>query len=1216
MATSKVEDGRSRRRVVIAALSLALLTACDGQIHGDSDGGVELPRCDPPIVAVARDIVVAPYDIAVIRVTGGTGRPRFSLQSDGETGSRVDATTGVFVAGALPGDEAVRVTDERCDDDAIVRIEVTEGLALAPATAEVAPGDAIAFEVRGGTGTFTFDMALSASGGTIDATGRYVAGATEGDDRVRVTDTTSGDTAEATVRVRAGAGLMVPTTRLGVPVGSRYVLTPTGGSGVVDVTSSTGSFTIEEGDIVATSVGDATLTVRDHFTSDEVTIAASALASRTAPSLFVGDRGELNSLVVEDFDQDGRNDLAIALPGSGHEAWRAGAVLLYPGTAGGGLMGRPARVLHGVRREDAFGSALGLADLDGDGVDDLIVGVWQDDSVGSNAGAVHVYQGIPGRFFDDEPYLSLFGAAANDRFGIAVTACDFDGDGDVDLAVGAADDEDNAISPAISNQGAVHVFANYDGRILGRGDVVLFGAIPDATGALVSHRDMRFGSALASGDVDGDGLCDLIAQMQRPDPTTANDGAIAVYRGVAPEAGRAEGGVAEVPSVVWAAMDAGDRGSRFGAFLAAGDLDDDGLTDIAAGAPSHDRPMMGSDPAVSDLGAVRVFRGGALDAMAMAITPASASDLFLEGLGGSAILGHGVAIGDVDGDGLLDLVTAQSRANVMDVELSRPGVVSIHAGVRGAMPSATATRTVVGTYADERFGNGLGVLGQGGLAIVAPFADDEGLDNGRLYASLPGSLTEITLPGRASGRRLGQSVALPGDLTGDGIDDLVVGAPRQPDPVSLMAGATMRGIEYGATYVYAGDGASFATSPTATLAGYAFASNAGHSEADRMGELVAAAGDFDGDGRPDVAVVASLEDRPAMFDPATHSVEAACPTTAANDTGVVLIYSGVAAGGTLGPAPTFVIVGPQAGRGIQSIAGDLDVDGDGLDDLVIGGANWLASDPMMERRGGYAVVRGRARAAGGLTSVICSMHHRVEGAVLNDELGYSAARIGDLDADGCDEVAIGARLVDRTGANDEGAVHVMFGFGASCGRASAASIVLFPNDRTSWAGTALAGGADLDGGGRPDLLVGAPRYASTSGEVGRVYLLSGERLASLLGATMPVPFASAAAAGTWYLGGDAAGERLGWSVAIAGRDAVLGGLYANFGGVANSGGVRVIAVGATGFGATRALVAGETTSGYPELGASVAARGTTIAIGATWGSGDVREEGSAYVLDL
>jgi len=1196
----------------LASGLLVLALGCDGSVVGPmTDGGAPLPRCEAMITPITRDFTVAPRSVAVISVTGGTGRPRFALDSDGATGSRVNRSTGVFVAGDIAGHEVVRISDERCEDDAVVRVEVTEALTLAPAMIEIAPGTTVTFRPRGGSGgEVRFDLTRDTSGASLSAAGVYVAGATEGADRVRATDLDSGATAESSVLVRAGAGFSVTTTRLGIPVGSRHVITARGGSGEIDVTSSGSAFLVDGTAVTASAAGDATLTVRDRFTDAETTIAATAMASRTASSTWVGDRSELNNIVIGDFDQDGRNDAAVALPGSNHAAYRAGAVLIFPGASGGGLMNRPARIIAGLRRDDAFGSALATGDLDGDGVDELIVGAWQDDAVGSNAGSVFVYQGITGRMFDDEPYLSLFGVSAGDRFGISVTACDFDGDGDVDLAVGAADDEDNSIAPALSNQGAVHVFSSYDGRILGRADLVLFGSIPDGAGGFTSHRDMRFGSAIASGDVDGDDRCDLFVHSQRPDPATSNDGMISVFRGAAPAMGRTEGTVSPVPNVVWAAMETGRRGSRFGAFLAVGDLDGDALTDLAVGAPSYDRPAMGSDAAVTDLGAVMVFSGGSLADRAMAITPATDADLLLEGMGSSAILGHGVAIGDVDGDRTDDLVVGQSRANVMDVALSRPGVVNVHSGVRGAMPSITPARTVVGVGADERFGNGLGVIGMGGIAILAPFFDGDGLDVGGMYLSLPSSLTPVALPARPSGRRLGQSVAIVGDLTGDGRDDLVVGAPHQPDPSGMR-----RGIDYGAAYVYAGEASGFASAPTASLAGYTFATNAGHSESDWVGEVVASAGDFDGDGRADVAVVARFEDLPASFDVAQWVVDPACSGTR-NNPGAVLVYSGVASGALSGQ-PSFVYFAPQADRTIQMVAGDLDVNGDGLDDLIVGGANWLSTDAAAERRGGYAVVLGRAREAGGLSAVSCTSDAFLEGSVINDELGYSATGLGDLDGDGCDEVAIGARLLDRTGSSDEGGVHILFGFGAACTSSTPRSIVLVPNDRTSWAGTAVAGGVDLDGGGVPDLVVGAPRYTSALGEVGRVYLLSGERIRAQAGASTPIPFASVAVTGTWYLDGEAPGERLGWSVAIvesSPRAVAMGGLYANLSGVPNAGGVRVVRVAAGGFGAYRALLVGETIGAYPEFGASLSSRGSWLSVGASWGGGDVLEEGSAYVF--
>ncbi len=1211
-----------RRSTTTLTLFLFLLAACDGSIGGvvDPDHPM-LGPCDPALAGTSASITVAPHGIAIIRVTGGTASHRYALVMGGSTGSRVEETTGVFVAGDAAGDEDVTVTDTGCLGEAMVSVHVSDALALEPATSDVAPDTQIQFVVRGGAGPFTFSMVRTASGATIASGGAYRAGAADGDDLVRVVDDVTGATADASIRVRTGAGLALDVGRVGVPVGSRHVIGVTGGSGYVDLTASSSSFTIDGPAIVAASPGDATITVTDHYTGTSVTVLASALGAATAPSTRVGDRSELNTVLAGDFDEDGIQDVLVAMPGSNLAASRAGAVLLLRGVSGG-LEPEPARILTGTLRDDNFGSAATLGDLDHDGHLDLIVGSWQDDSLGSNVGAVFVYHGEPGAMFSAAPYLSLYGVSGGDRFGVAVAAGDFDGDGFTDLAVGAADDEDNARTPRRDQQGAVHIFPSYDGRILGRAEEILFGDLPDGAGGITSHNDMRFGSALAAGDFDGDGLTDLAVQAQKPDPATSSDGSVSLYRGVPAAGGHTHGGLAELPSMVWAATADGDRSGRFGTFLSMGDVDGDGLDDLLASQHVHDRPAMGATGAVNDLGAAQLFLGRALGMTpASAMTPIASADWTHEGAMSSALFGHGVEIADATGDGLADLVIAESRVTPMGSALSRAGQIHVFSGVRGGLPSDTPTRSIEGVHDDERFGNGLAIVGSAVFA-VAPYADDGGLDTGRCYlVSSTSVFTEISIPGRASGRRLGQSVAFAGDLTGDGVADLVLGAPHQPDP-----SAALRGVDYGAAYVYAGDGSGFGTSPSATLAGYTLASNASHSESDWLGEAVSSAGDFDGDGRIDVAVVARFEDLPAAFDDTRWVLDGDCGTAARSDPGAVFVWSGVRSGETLSADPSFVYFGATTGRTIQMVAGDLDVNGDGLGDLIVGGANWLGGSTP-ERRGGYAVVLGRARDAGGHATVICQADAVFEGGALNDELGTSAARIGDLDGDGCDEVAIGAPRLDRPGATDEGGVTVLFGFGAGCASATPTSIVLRPTDRAMQAGTSVAGGVDLDGGGKPDLVVGAPRLTTTLGEVGRVFVLSGERILAQRAATGDVAFETVAIAGTWFVNGGGPGERLGTSVAVladagpGGADLVAsGGLYANLGGTPNSGGARLFVVArTTGIGAPFAIIAGETSGAYPDLGASLATTGSgasaRLAIGASWSSGDAVQEGSAYVFD-
>lgn len=1198
-----------------------MMIACEGQLGGaTSDGGpAALPPCSPALMASPAEITVAPEGIAVIRASGGTGRPRFAIVPGGTTGSRLDATTGVIVGGTSAGDESIAITDTSCAGTASAMLHVSAALALEPATADVRPGSAIDFVVHGGSGTYDLALARDASGATVSASGHYVAGGSEGDDVVRVTDRITRASADATVRVRTAATLVPEAPLLLLPAGSTHVLQTTGGSGVIDVTSSSTSATAADGMLTGAAPGRATLTLRDRYTMAMATMTVDVMAPLAAPSTRVGDRSELDVITHGDFDEDGHVDVAVALLGSNVAAYRAGAVFVLRGTATG-LDATPARTFTGTLRDDQTGSALTVADLDGDHHLDLVIGGWQSDATGGNVGAVWIYRGVPGRFFEDEPVQSLFGVIGGDRFGVAVAACDFDGDGWLDLAVGAADAEDRSQMPRRDQQGAVLVFPSYHGTLLDRADQTLYGEVPDGMGGFESHNDLRFGSALAAGDFDGDGLCDLAVQSQRPDAATANDGAVAIHRGRAAVAPATHGGLEADPSFVISATESGDRGSRLGQSLALGDLDGDGRDDLALSQHLHDTM------AATDVGAVRVFRGRVLPGPASSALAPSAADWSIEGGSRSEYVGHAVRIDDATGDGRADLVVGCSRVTPMGSMATRPGTIRIFQGTSAALPSTTATREIEGPANDERFAQVLDVVGDVNgdgapdLVALAPFADGPGIDVGRAYVVTgASSIAPVELPAVASGRRLGQSLDLVGDVDGDGLGDLLVGAPHQPDPSGMS-----RGIDYGAAYVYRGTASGFSTSPDWTLAGYALGGTNGHSESDWLGESVARAGDFDGDGHADLAVLARFEDQPATFDAASFVTVGDCGTAARSDVGMVLVYRGVAGGGGAPTQPAFVIVGPDASRTTQLVAGGFDYDGDGRGDLLLGGLNWL--EPNGERRGGYALVRGRAADASGLTTVICAPDLLRDGNAKDDELGTSAAALGDLDGDGCDEIAIGAPRADSPSGEtptitDEGNVYVAFGFGAGCASATP-SVVRFRPGGAMLAGFSLAGGVDLDGDRIGDLVIGAPSYTNDLGTVGRVFVLSGARIVAQRATSGLVRLD-----GATIVDGRSAGERFGTAVAVlagagpGGRAAIAASaLYTNLSGVPNSGGARVFTLADPSH--PFAIVSGETMRPYADLGASIAlarvGSDARLVIGATWGSGSSAngmpavQEGTAY----
>ena len=270
-------------------------------------------------------------------------------------------------------------------------------------------------------------------------------------------------------------------------------------------------------------------------------------------------------------------------------------------------------------------------DFNGDGFADLAVGVpGEDVGAAVDAGAVNVlydtvgfgnWSGVGSQLFTQSGAGGS--ASAGDRFGAAIVAGNFNGDGFGDLAMGAPGENVGAVGDA----GAVSVLYGSADGLTGSGAQLFTQDSPDV-GSSAEPGD-RFGAALAAADFNGDGFADLAVGVPG-EVGNVRAGAVTVLYGAA-------AGLSGIGSQLFTQNSpdvpgTSEAGDRFGQALAAADFHPNGFAELAVGAPGEDVS------AVVDAGAVTLLGGQAAGLSGVG------SQLFTQGspgIGGNAERGDG-----------------------------------------------------------------------------------------------------------------------------------------------------------------------------------------------------------------------------------------------------------------------------------------------------------------------------------------------------------------------------------------------------------------------------------------------------------------------------------------------------------------------------------------------------------------------------------------------
>ncbi|MGE0097565.1 MAG: beta strand repeat-containing protein [Hydrogenophaga sp.] len=454
----------------------------------------------------------------------------------------------------------------------------------------------------------------------------------------------------------------------------------------------------------------------------------------------------------------------------------------------------------------------------------------------------------------------------------------------------------------------------------------------------------------------------------------------------------------------------------------AGDVNGDGLADLIVGAP-HAEGWTGRSYVVF----------GKADGTAVELSTIAAG-----GTGGFVINGQSAwdesgysvsSAGDVNGDGLADLIV----------------------GARGAAEYAGRSYVVFGKT--------------GGTPLD-------------LSAIAAGGTDGFLINGQAVDDESGYSVSAAGDVNGDGLADLIVGAPESDlseEWADLAAGRSY--VVFGKT---GGTAVELSTIEAGT--GDGFVIN-GQAQFDRSGYSVSAAGDVNGDGLADLIVGARFGDS------ATGGINAGLSYVVFGQAGGTAVeLSDIDAGGAGG----FVINGPSAGgRSGESVSSAGDVNGDGLADLIVGApGNAAGRSYVVFGKTGGAAVELSTIAAGGTDGFV------INGQSALDFSGTSVSSAGDVNGDGLADLIVGA----HGSGGSAGRSYVIFGKTggtpvelSDIAENEMGGFVINGQSAGDFSGYSVSAAGDVNGDGLADLIVGALlRDPAGQSAAGRSYVIFGK----------------------------------------------------------------------------------------------------------------------------
>jgi hypothetical protein len=333
----------------------------------------------------------------------------------------------------------------------------------------------------------------------------------------------------------------------------------------------------------------------------------------------------------------------------------------------------------------------------------------------------------------------------------------------------------------------------------------------------------------------------------------------------------------------------------------------------------------------------------------------------------------------------------------------------------------------------------------------------------------------------------------------------------------------------------------------------------------------------------------------------------------------VYIFRGLA-DGSFAAEPSFVIYGKLRNENLDKIDGNVDMNNDRRDDLIVG-TRYIDIPGVGSDVGRGAIFLGRPAPTDGTRLVICEADAEIFGESGASRLGWSLSGLQDLNQDGCDEAIFGQPEIRVDGRTRQGAAHIIYGWGGAGCFAEPRVITLTANDTEGRFGTSLAG-ADFDSDGRTEVVIGAFNGREAGIRTGVVWVVRGSALQALT----PIPLEQdrvyhdvstwTANQQAWRVGGSASNARFGWAVAAVPGYLLVGIPRAGDVGVYH-GGAHLYRVDGEGIEGPVGIFSGETNTQYSELGSVVdlhrVGDQAWIGLGSMWGTGTHTQGGSVYV---